>query len=230
MRKRPKDVITAWEATGIIRPAKPAASVACTDCGNLRRVHIEVDVHDVRHGYISCPECGIAEVDLDSLRRWAIVAEHVLGAVFQSSTATIRLSELVPGRLWRIGKAAWGGQTQELLFALCRRRDDADAVLQVLRKRPKSILFVPTETDAVEWSDEVPNAVVALDSVVSMRGTVLTFDGSYVQGLLAATDEGVVEPTAKPRRRSPRTAKIEALKKALIDHLRAANRRRGGDS
>jgi hypothetical protein len=136
--------------------------------------------------------------------------------------ATVSLSKLVPGLLWRIGKAASGGQAQELLFALCRRRDDADAVLQVLQKRPKSILFVPTETDAVEWSDEVPNVVIALDSVVSMRGAVLAFDGSYVQGLLAAADEGVGEPKAKLRRRSARTAKIEALKKAMIDHLRAA--------
>lgn len=222
LRKLPKQATSAWEASGIVRPADAATSVACADCGSLRRVQIEIDVDKVGHGYISCPECGIAEVDLAALRRWAIDPEQLLVAIFQSA-ATVALTELVPQRLWRIGKAAWGGRPRELLFALCKRHDVEDAVRNVLKKRPKSVLFVPTEPDAASWSDEVSNKVVALESVAFIQGATFAMDGVYLESLLSAGEPAAASPAKqKTRRRSPRTAKIEALKKVMIEHLRAA--------
>jgi hypothetical protein len=223
LREHPGEIATAWEAAGILRPALAATSVPCAECGRFCCVQMEFDVCKNRRGFISCPECGLAEIELASLRRWSIAAEKLIASIFQPSGATVAVSELAPELLWRIGKATWGGRTRELLFTLARRCDQGDAAIQIVRQRPKSVLFVPSEANVVEWSNDVPNTVVAVDSVASMHGATFAFDLESVAALLP--EPGLAAPTVKkptPKRRSPRIPKIELLENELIRHLKSA--------
>jgi hypothetical protein len=223
LRRHPEQSLDALKSAGVLSPAAPASATACPDCGELRRVQIETDVIRANHGYLSCAECGVAEVDLRRLRRWTVVPEKLFVEAFRGSGASVDVSALVDERLWRIGKAPWNGASKEILFALSRRRDHDAGALTLVRKRSKAILFVSAEPDAVEWSTEVLNPIIALESVASIQGTTFNFDAGYLHSLLSATAADAAMP-AKPKtkRRSARTAKIESLKRTLMEHIRAA--------
>lgn len=220
LRTHPDHEVHALQQLGILRPASAATAFACADCGTLRTVRVEACGTTIR-GYISCAECGIvSEVDLALLRRWAIDPQTFLAAIFQASEASASVAELARP-LWRLGKASFSGKSKEFLFALRRERDPDNAALGVVKKRPKSLLFVPTEPDAADWSNEVPNTVIALESVAGYEGGRFTLDLSYVETTLSGT--GAAEPPKKQaKRRAGRMANIEALKNEMIKHIRAA--------
>ena len=93
----------------------------------------------------------------------------------------------------------------------------------LLQRRPKSILFAPVESEAVLWLAVVPNLVIALESVVSAVGNGMAFDLTDVEARIAAADPGSPGVKRKaPRKRATRVADIEALRKALIGHIKAA--------
>ena len=219
--ERPNDVADRLVNEGILRSSKPGASATCPDCGNLLRVQIEFDrAAKVSRGYISCPDCGINETNLDLLRRWNIDIERLLLVLFARSTANISLSQIISGRIWRIGKAKWAGRQREILFALGKSET---AEIAIVGKRPKSILFVLEETDAACWSLSSPNIVIAIESVVAADGDGIAFDVAHVEAKIAAANSDASEVRPKPpKKRGSRTAGIEALKKELVDHIRAA--------
>ena len=67
----------------MLRPINSASSAPCPDCGDLHRVQIEVErATGKKRGYISCPQCGVNEIDLAALRRWIIDIGQLLLAVF----------------------------------------------------------------------------------------------------------------------------------------------------
>jgi hypothetical protein len=208
-----------WQEAGILRPANAATSFACADCGALRRVQIETGV--TTRGYISCAECGIvSQVELEMLRRWAIDPQTLLVEVFRAAEIEPAVSALAPS-LWRVGKVSVSGRSNELLFALGRHRDADNAALHIITKRPRSLLFVPTEPDAADWSIDVSNTVVALQSVAGFEGGRFTFDRGYVEAALGGNGESA-PPKRQIKRRAVRMANIEALRSELIKHIRAA--------
>jgi hypothetical protein len=220
LRTHPEQAASALQQSGVLRPASAATSCACADCGALRAVQIEACGTTTR-GYISCAECGIvSQVELAMLRRWSIDPQTLLAEVFRAAGIEPSVSALAPP-LWRVGKASLGGSSKELLFVLGRHRDADNAALNVVRKRPKSLLFVPAEPDAADWSGDVPNAVVALQSVAGYVAERFTFDRGYAETLLGGNGEAA--PSRKQtKRRAGRMANIEALKNEMIKHIRAA--------
>lgn len=211
---------------GVLREMAAAGSACCPDCqfGPQRRVEYVADSKThARHGYIHCPQCGIVEVALDSLRRWRVDPAGFLAAVFSSAGVSGPATELIPGRLWRVGKVTWAGRRREVYFARCYRRDGGDTLVAEMSRRPKAILFVPTEAAAQRWAGAVENLVIALESSFSLDGGSIRFDVEYVEGRLV--DAGLTctaRPQRPKRKRAERAAKIEALEKELIAHLRAA--------
>jgi predicted RNA-binding Zn-ribbon protein involved in translation (DUF1610 family) len=220
LRTHPDQAASALQQLGVLRQTSAATSYACADCGALRAVQIEACGTATR-GYISCAECGIvSQVELAVLRRWAIDPIALLAAIFRVNVPAPNVEELARP-LWHIGKAGFQGRTKDLLFALGRHRDTDDAALNIVKKRPKSLLFVPIEPDTADWSNDVPNTVIALQSVVGLEGGRFTFDGAFVETVLGGND-AVAPPKRQTRRRAGRMANIEALKNEMIKHIRAA--------
>lgn len=214
---------------GLLREIASAGSACCPDCqfGPQGRVEYVADSQTgARHGYIHCPQCGLVEVALDSLRRWQVDAGGFLAAAFSGAGVSGPATEAIPGRLWRVGKATWASRRRELYFARCYRRDDGNSLVAEMSRRPKAILFVPTETAARRWAGAVENLVIALESALSLDGGEICFDLEYVEGRLV--DAGLAGPARRQRpkrKRAERAAKIEALEKELVAHLRAARHR-----
>jgi hypothetical protein len=211
---------------GVLRETTPAGSACCPEClfGPQHRVQYIADsTTHARHGYIHCPQCGIVEVALDSLRRWRIDPAGFLRAAFSDAGVSGPATEVMPGRLWLVGKVTWAARRREVYFARCYRRDDGSSLVTEMSRRPRAVLFTPTEAAARRWAGAVENLVIALESALSLEDGSIRFDGEYVEGRLAdAGLTGAAKAERPKRKRAERAAKIEVLEKELIAHLRAA--------
>jgi len=174
-----------------------------------------------RHGYIHCRECGVAEVQAESLERWNIDTKAFLVAAFAGVNAS--LQERVAGQLWQVGKATWAGRSREVWFVRAFRRGRVADALKVLEGRPKAILFAPTEAGAERWRDATANLVIALESALTFAGGAICFDADYVEGRIVDAGMGPdAPPPTRTKMRASRAANIESLKQEMIKHLRAA--------
>jgi hypothetical protein len=205
----------------ILQPTTPAAAFTCSECGQRCRVNHVSDRAGDSHGYIHCQDCGVSEVPADSLDRWEIDAPALLTAAFRGIQLAVQ--ERVAGHLWQVGKANWAGRSREIWFARCFRHNAAAVVAKALERRPKAILFAPTEAGASRWQENTGNLVLALESVLVLNGNGIALDAAYVEGRLVDAGLGVGSAAARrPKKRADRAANIESLKKELIEHLRVA--------
>jgi hypothetical protein len=211
---------------GLLRETTPATSAPCWDCGRgyVGRVEFVTSSRTGRrHAYVPCPECGAVEVPLDRLKRWAVDVPGLLAAVADAAGVRGPPAEAVAGHLWRVGKANWGQRPREVYFAWHVYEDNRPALAAEMSRRPKALLFLPTEASVRRWGGATTNLAVALESVVTFGPAALAFDLAYVESRL--TDAGLtgeVKAKRPPRKRAERAGKIEALVREMAEHLRAA--------
>lgn len=216
-----RDIFDILCGLGAVRPTASTGATNCTECGERCRVEFISDQSGARHGYIHCRYCGVTKVPDNRLARWEIDTAAFLGAGF--SGVNLSIQERVVGQLWQVGKANWAGRSREIWFARAFRRHQVAAAIQELNRRPKAILFAPTEAGAGKWQAATENLVLALESTISLEGRKIGFDVAHVEG--RTIDAGLGADSAAPRRskkRGERTAKIELLTNEMVHHLRAA--------
>lgn len=206
---------------GFLHEIEPARFALCSECGggHVRLVRWAENPKDgTRTAYVPCPNCGRVRIDPNVLIRWAVDVPCLLSAVFAAAGGRAALSELVPGRLWFLGGATWGGRSRQAYFARFVHGHERASALAALNPYRRAVLFHPTERAARQWADTTPNPVVALESVVALGPDGLTFDGSIVAGRLADAGFGAPKPKP-PQRRGERAGKIERLVKELREWL-----------
>jgi hypothetical protein len=92
-----------------------------------------------------------------------------------------------------------------------------------MSRRPKSLLFFPTELSMRRWDNAASNLVISLDAVLSFDDDAIAFDVEYVASRLI--DAGLADgpkTDSRQKKRGPRTAHIEALTREMMEHVRAA--------
>ncbi len=214
-------VFGALRDQSILRQTTPAGAINCTECGERCRVEHIRDESGGTHGFIHCRYCGIAEVPAHLLQRWEIDTGVFLVAAFHG--ANLSVQERVAGQLWQVGKANWASRSREVWFARAFRRDNVTTALKELDRRPKAILFAPTELGASRWQEATNNLVLALESTVSIDDGTISFDAEYVESRIIDAGMGPdAPPKSRARKRGARAAKIEMLENEMIEHLRAA--------
>lgn len=212
-------------ALGLLRQAEPARALPCPECDGSRLLTIEFIQNKLtkkNHAYIACPECGPVEVSIEQLERWRVDPVAVAKAVFRQLFPALNLpTEILPGRLWRVGKVTLAGQPREIFFA-CGYRATADtAVVEALRGRTKSVLLMPSEVGVARWGSATGNLVLALESLAALTKSGIELDLGLLESRVAA-HFGTKAAKLKPKRRSVRVANIEALQRELMEHLRTA--------
>jgi len=130
----------------------------------------------------------------------------------------------VPARLWYVGRVRWAGRQRDVCFTVCRSpRADAKAA-EAVQTRPKHLLFVPSET-AVDYWSAVAGLVFALERYLFLDGESLRFDTQAVADRLVELGlAGDGRKKAARRKRASRTANIEKLTQAMMEHVRTARK------
>ena len=222
LRRQAESNLARFERLGLLQPTTHAGSLDCWECGSSHYCPITFLTNEQtgsRVGYIHCPECGVQRVDLRRTKRWSIDVPSLLQTTFGNLVAGNVAITIVAERLWRIGRISLAGGSRDVYFTCCYRQRDGQQVIAEMSRRPKAILFSPTDTTVRRLDGSLECLTVPLDESIDLSGDSFALDVEYVESLLA--DDASVEP-AKPRKRAGRAAKIELLENEMIQHLRSA--------
>ena len=67
--------------------------------------------------FVPCPESLRAQVDPEWLHQWTGNFAHIVTQLAEALGLSGRPKELVPRRLWRLGRTTWLGRSRDVLFA-----------------------------------------------------------------------------------------------------------------
>lgn len=127
-----------------IIPAVNANRVLCPECGEHEEdVVIAEGPGDALRLFVPCPKVLRARLFPDDLRQWAVSGSAIAEALGITMGLTGRCTELVPDRLWRLGRTNWHGESRDLMFARGLHWDDGATVRTEVVRGRKPIVFVP---------------------------------------------------------------------------------------
>lgn len=213
------------ERLGFLRKAESATSLPCQECDGGTSLPIQFlrnRESGKSHAYISCPHCGLTEVELQQLDRWRIDPVAVLQAILRSISKAVRQpTEVFPGQLWNAGKIHLAGQLREVFFIAGYRSSSGSALTTYLRTHPKCIVLMPSEIGVSRLGTASENFVVAIESFAFLDGGNINVQRDVLEKRIAYFF-GDSKPKTRPKRRESRLGDIEALELEFTEHLRAA--------
>jgi hypothetical protein len=209
------------KSSGLLRPGNTSGHVVCRECGEDH--HAEASSVAYPGGktrfYMVCPLHGRLEVARERLLQWTVVFEPVLSALMTGLGSVGTPKEVVPGRVWNLGRTALNGRSRTLWAVRGLAWQDASVVADSVPKGRSPVVFVLGMLH--ENVLEVPgDCIIELRTVLEATSTGFVASKDSVESQLGAT---LVEPRKKkPPKRATRAATIDAIKKLLQDHLRDA--------
>lgn len=207
-------------AAGVVAEAGAAAAVRCPGCDHDHVEPVRWVGTPVRRAFVTCPEAGLVRVDPAALRRWAVDPRAVAVAVLRLAGGTGAPAEVVPGRLWHLGRIRAAGRARDAYLARGVNAETRPAVAAALAGRPSAVVFVPTEAAAARWGGAPRNPLVAVESAVPLGPEGLTFDPAAVEARVP--DAGPTAGKKVTPKRAVREAAIAKLTTELREHLRTA--------
>jgi hypothetical protein len=182
-------------ALGLVQEIDAATAVVCDACGMGHAedvVFVDSPVGSDLRAYITCPENGRVAVPIERLRRWSINF-HKLALALAAALTSNGADELVPARVWSLGKANLDGRSRELFLARGIGWPDARVVLQQasrLKTATDPVVLIPRGAPPSDvWPGKVP-FVVELDDVVGVGSAGLSIDRDALVEPVASTVAG----------------------------------------
>ncbi len=171
-------VVATWPAgvhqqlidLGVLRPGEDAQFVLCPECGE----HVEEVLAFAGPGgrtryAIPCHVTLRADVSPEARRQWMVDFAALTAELARILALTGQCSELLPSRLWRLGRTNWQGASRDVLFARGLDWDDGPTVRATLVRSRKPIVFVPLRRPPEGFWRTVPPTLM-LSHVASLVG------------------------------------------------------------
>jgi hypothetical protein len=211
-------------ATGILVPAAPASELVCRNCasGSAESI-VYLSSKDGRAiPYLPCAECGPVRIEPESLLRWQLDCGRLWEVICRDAKCDVQLREVVPGRLWRIGRSCWAGCNWDILGGCRLWQQDGGDILSLNRWTARSILFVPDRSPLPGTEGQRPLHLMVMRELMRRNGgRQLDVDQLETQ-LQGAAEQSPERKHRTIRKRASRAALIEVLVKHLKEHLDAA--------
>jgi len=203
---------------GILREAATANHVTCDACSEH---HVEaVDRVAYPDGrirfFIKCPQNGRIEVPRERLLQWSVDYSPLVRALASALSGRGEPTEVIPGRIWNLGRAALAGKSKVLWAARGLAWPDAAQVAAALPQGRSPVVF---------FLGQPPDdglLAVPRESIIELRTVLyldedLSVDVGAIESQLTGTTE---EPTRKQaKRQSQRDATVGALKRELHERI-----------
>ncbi len=210
-------------SAGLLTEIAPARSIACPGCPEAPFCDV---ICTERHtgeprALLACPNCGMTEISLDHLRRWQVERDAMVDLVRRSLNLAGQRSEIVAGRLWRLGRLNHGGTSWSVWFGVHLFRRDAGDIVVRAQLPARALLLVPGRQPACS----LPHGVVSgsLRDLTEWSDDGLQWDAERLEERLHVPNAESHSPKKPaPTRRQSRAADIDALVAELKQHLRSA--------
>ena len=147
-----------------------ATVVSCPSCRSRHRSEVVLwrNPDGSCRQVIPCPESLYVEIRPEQLRQWTINFNALANAVAAALSLGGRCTELVTGRLWRLGRTNWQGASRDVMFARGLSWDDARIVRAEIVRARKPIVFVAQRIPPEDlWLGRVP-PVLALSQFMTL--------------------------------------------------------------
>jgi hypothetical protein len=211
----PAGLLAEFQRAGLLEESTMLEALPCPGCPEamLRDVEwIEHPLTGKSRPYRLCPSCGPEEVSIETLKRWIVVWPALAEAIGYAFGTRGASREIIPQRLWRLGKATSGS---EVYFGRALHRQDAAPYLQSISQVNDGWLIVPKRIPEFPMSISVTSLVSVSawdDGALSINGIVLP----------ASTASAGQSPKRRRRKRADRAALIDRLTREMERHVRAA--------
>ena len=162
---------------GLLVRAEDAPRVLCPECHEHFEEIVACDGTDgsVRW-FIPCPTVLRARVPPEARRQWQANLDGLVAQLALTLGLTGRPAELLPRRLWRVGRTAWQGMRRDVLLARGLRWEDAAGVRRAIVRTHRPVVFgPPNKPDNDFWKRPVP-PVLALAQVATLAEQGLDVD------------------------------------------------------
>jgi hypothetical protein len=191
------DETAAWPAgaldrllgLGLLKPVTQATAVVCDACGGdhvEEVVFVEAPPGTGLRAYLRCPEAGRVPVPLERLRQWALDFPGLAVATARALGVAGDVEELVPSRVWLLGRTALAGISRPVFLARGLGWKDGAEVLGRAAQRGAGagpLVLVPgSPPPAAVWQGVCP-AVLPLGLLLSLSHGVVTLDRSPLEQL-----------------------------------------------
>ena len=193
------DEVASWPAglerrlvgAGLIRRDDNAETVVCDACddGHVAEVVSMVSPPGSKpRGYIWCPEAGRVAVPPERLMQWVVDFAGLAGAVATALDLAGIMEEVVPVRIWYLGKATIAGRSREVFFGRGLEWADASDTVSRCERLNASrgrLMFVPgAQPPERVWGDDRP-PVVTLKTVANLGSDGrVTLDRDHLESVL----------------------------------------------
>jgi hypothetical protein len=212
---------------GILREGMTASHVACDACseGHVEAVDQIAYPDGQTRFFINCPENGRTEVPRERLLQWSVDYSPLLQALASALSARGSPTEVIPGRVWNLGRAALAGKSKALWAGRGLSWPDAVQVAAALPKGRSPVVFF------IGQPPDDGLLAVPRESIIELRTVLhldkdLSVDAGAIESQMTGTAE---EPKKKQaKKQTQRDATVGALKRELhqrILSLKSALRR-----
>ncbi len=208
--------------TGLIRQADNASNVICDACGDghiEEVIFVESPTDSGLRAYIQCPENGRVSVPFERLKCWTIDFQVLTGAVSKALSLTGKPEELLPGRIWFLGKGTFAGYAREVFFARGLTWIDAGNILdrtsRILSASGHIVIVLGAIPNERVWKNE-PLRVFSLSAIATVENGNVTIDWSYLRGILPTTKKKV--PHTLPSFPTPAGATWPDVRVKIMGH------------
>lgn len=210
---------------GFLRQARTARHVTCLDCAeqHVEEVWSEKCPDGCMRFFIRCPENGRIEVSRERLLQWAIDYTPLRQALMSAFSASGDPEEVLPGRIWHLGRAAIGGRSRTLWMVRALSWSDSQRMVEALPKGKSPVLFFQGQPPMAGLTNIPPESIIDLTAIVRIEHDQLVIDRSAVDAQLGYVDTLQPEKKTPPKKRATRATLIDAIKKELKNHLRSAH-------
>ena len=176
---------------GILREASGGHLASCPACngGHRERIEYSPSATGEDRMHIWCPESMRVEVTAEMCRGWEINPRGIAKVIAKTMDLNGNFTEIVPSRLWRLGRVQHGNTTREVLLGIGLHLQDAGSVTIHVGKKGRSVVIVPSIVpDDRVWLDVVP-VVISLDQITSLGDVRLEIDGLAFMNMITEWDE-----------------------------------------
>jgi len=202
----------------ILRPSATATHVVCDACfdHHVEKVTSIKYPDETTRFFISCPENGRVEVPRDRLFQWTVDFAPILSSLASGLSVKGSPTEIVPGRIWNLGRAALAGKSKAVWVARGLAWPDAGQLAQSIPKGRSPVLFYLGQLADDDLLDIPRESIIELRTVVQMNGD-LVIDCEAIERQLA--DVAAPPVTKKTKKQTQRDATVGAMKRELHERI-----------
>ena len=141
----PPGVFNTLVDLGILVDAEDASVIRCPECGDHWEELIARDgPGSSTRFFISCPEVLRVNVTQEQRRQWRPNLSGLVRLLAGSLNLSGKSQELIPERLWRLGRMNWNGDSRDVLFVRGLRWPDGEQLRSQIVGQRKPVLISST--------------------------------------------------------------------------------------